>query len=111
MLRRVQVITLLVVVVFLAACGGKDVTTGTVVKKSHEDAWVQYVQTCTYFNLKGGCEGYIFTPIYWPEIWSLKLRDDNEDRPISDRDTSWVEISAADFERYQVNDRYPAEGS
>lgn len=101
-MRRLLVV--LVTAVLLVAC--RDVTAGKVIEKSDELAWTQFVQTCTAFDPRtGACDFYTFVPIYWPEQWDLKLEDQTQ--PIGHRDTSWIQVSKQDFDKYQVGDHYP----
>ncbi len=106
--RYLRRLALVLSMLLLAACDcGHSVTAGTVVKKSHAAAWVQFVQTCVSYDPKGWCNAYTFIPIEWPETWSLKLRDDNQIKPADQRDTSWVDVPETEYERYEVGERYP----
>jgi hypothetical protein len=60
----------------LAACGGP--TSGTVTEKGHGDAYVWYMQVCTYQG-KYGCMAWTSIPVHEPERWYLTVRDDRDD--------------------------------
>lgn len=93
-------------VALVLVMGCTNVTSGTIVKKSYEPAWTQYVQTCVAYDTKGWCTVYTFVPVYWPEEYEFKLRDDRQDKPIDQRDTGWVDVSPADYERFSLGQHY-----
>lgn len=96
----------LILALVVLACGGPS--SGTIVKKSYTGPSTTYQQTCSFMDPKTGlCIAYTFLPIDWPAEWAFKLRDDNQDKPVNQRDTAWVDVTEEDYSRYKTGEHYP----
>lgn len=95
-------------IVALAACGGKDVTSGVVVSRDYQPAYDQQGSMCVSYDPKTGmCTMSMVTVDHYNATWTLCLRDDTEDRPPDQQDTGCVTVSEADYNRFQVGDHFP----
>jgi len=90
----------------LVACG-KAVTSGTVTSKNYQPPDTVYEDICVSYDRKGNCAAHTVIPRTQSAVWELCLRDDTPKKGVLQPTTGCVEVSQADFERYEVGQHYP----
>lgn len=107
-----RVAALLVAALALAACSNGP-ERGDVVDKAYSPAYTwwtvpYYSQSCSGYNAKGACTGYIRTyisssPVYVPDDWQLKLQPRGGE-------AGWRSVSESVWQKCTADVSYYAEG-
>lgn len=107
-MNRRRYLSLILAVTALLACGGKDVTAGTVISRDYEPAYDSPGTTCVAYDPKTFlCTMSMVTVNHYDAVWTLCLRDDTEDKPVGERSIGCVSVTQADYDHYSVGEHYP----
>lgn len=82
----------------LSACGGHDgPSTGKVLDKSHDEAWIQTIQECVDYG-KYGC--LVYAPVIIPHeaVWSLDLDNGTA--------KGWHDVSESQYDNCTVGQSF-----
>lgn len=88
-----------IVTATLLLVGCSAISSGTITKKNHYEAYDYPVSYCAMYNSKSQCVMWSQRWEHVPEQWSFDIRNDN-------KDTGWVDVSSSEFEEYKVGDYY-----
>lgn len=96
-LVKAKLAVIVTAVLLLVGCSA--ISSGTITKKNHYEAYDYPVRYCVMYKSDMTCRYYGTRYEHVPERWSFDIQNDNQD-------TGWVDVSASEFEKYQVGDYY-----